>query len=114
MGPEETFVRKLIEIEPKLEEHYRQHVADNDTLLPHVFMGDVTRYILAERARDVESIKRVLGFFESELASKDPAVRELIGASFVENLNGEQKARMELEQYMGSRLRREVQLIGGD
>jgi hypothetical protein len=42
----ETFVGRLLQVLPELKSTYEQHLADNDLLLPHVFMGDVTRFVI--------------------------------------------------------------------
>lgn len=42
------FIEHLLRIIPELKQAYDEHLVDNDVLLPHVFMGDVTRFIIAE------------------------------------------------------------------
>jgi hypothetical protein len=59
-----------------------EHVAYFDEILPHVFMGDVTRYVHTlppDRASIVQ-------FLEDVFPSGNKAVEELIAVSFIENI----------------------------
>jgi hypothetical protein len=111
----EIFVGRLLQVLPELKAVHDRHIADNDSLLPHVFMGDVTRFIIAEVGRSGmhETLKRLLFFFEKELSSGEPEAKELILASFVENLIGETATVEKLVPLMGTNLRREVKAIIG-
>ncbi len=59
-----------------------EHIADNDELLPHVFLADVTRYVLA----DGPCRKQVVKFLDESFASQGQDVEDLIAVSFVEYL----------------------------
>lgn len=115
MGNGELFVERLLRVAPELKGTYDEHLADNDMLLPHVFMGDVTRFIVtaASSASGYPVVQRVLNYFESELRAEEAESIELIRASFVENLIGETIAVNKLKPMMGPCLRREVEAICG-
>jgi hypothetical protein len=111
----DDFVSRLVTAVPKLAPVYQQHFADNDELLPHVFMGDVTRFAIAnaEHEDSAGSLSALLALLESELNSSDSEVAELIGVSFVENLCGEDDAIQLLLPRMGEALRQEMRRICG-
>jgi hypothetical protein len=110
------FVRRLIAAVPELDEVYRQHVIEYDELLPHVLMGDVTRFAIANVGLSgIEgSLSKLLVFLEDELVSSDREISELIGVSFIENLCGERDAMDVLFPRMGKALRKEALAIWGD
>lgn len=113
MSNGEPFIERLLLAIPELKPVYAEHLADNDVLLPHVFMGDVTRFIVAEldQTRDADVVSRLLHYLESELNAGNADAIELIRASFVENLMGEEAAINKLRPLMGSALLREVESI---
>ena len=106
-----SFIRKLIRNTPELNNLYTQHLAENDGLLPHVFLGSVTRTVVScafDQSANLMTI-RVFQHLEEGLQSGDEKVAELIGCSFVENLFGEERALSVLIPMMGHRLRLEVE-----
>lgn len=111
---EAAFVERLLSAVPRLTGAYKSHVADNDGLLPHVFMGDVTRYAIAESKNPNSStLAPLLAFLEDELNAGGANTRELIAVSFVENLLGETAALRALRPLMGLSLRNEVKRVSG-
>lgn len=88
------FVEEVVRKVPELQPIYDEHIADYDENLPHVFFGDVTRFAIAETARDGEhdALARLLGKLESGLRDGPAEVKDLVIASFVENLCGETRA----------------------
>lgn len=112
----ETFIEKLLLVAPELNTVYDEHVADNDMLLPHVFMGDVTRFVVdqASGVRNLSVVQRILDYFETELRSGSTESIELIRASFVENLIGEAMAVDTIKALMGTQLCKEVESIFGN
>ena len=110
MAPPRTaaaFVEWLASRYPAVEDLRRQHVADNDELLPHVLFGDVTRYAakLARSGRDDASLNHLLSDLDAALAAdRDDDVANLIWVSFVENAQGvpgddEDALRAQLRRY---------------
>jgi hypothetical protein len=94
-------VTKLVGEALALRPFLDDHVAFNNELLPHVFFGDVTRFVVSgfaehpERRADTEKILVVL---EEAMGSPDEDVQNLVSVSFCEKLLG----------GMGPRLRAEL------
>jgi hypothetical protein len=108
------FVARLTSGSPELTEVYRQHVADQGELLPHVLMGEITRFVVASVGNEhADWLPGLLRRIEAGLLSGDGDIAELIGVSFVENLSGENAALKNLVPVMGEALRREVRSICG-
>ncbi|MEK6747633.1 MAG: hypothetical protein AABY83_00315 [Pseudomonadota bacterium] len=115
MDAGELFIERLLRVAPELKGAYEEHLVDNDMLLPHVFMGDVTRFVVAaaEGGNDRVVVQRILDYFEIELKAGEAESLELIRASFVENLTGESTVVNKLKPMMGTGLRREIEAICG-
>jgi hypothetical protein len=100
----------LISTVPELQLIYEEHIRNNDEILPHVFLGDVARFAV-EAALDIDKqnvLKRLLECMEDGLDAGSADVRELILASFVENLLGEENAVRRLKLLMGPKMRAAV------
>ena len=72
-----------------------EHIKDYGEILSHVFMGELTRYILSihntpGNPSDQNTLREILRLFEEGFAYGDDEVKELIGVSFLENLTGEE------------------------
>ena len=76
------FCEGLAQRSPDVADILAEHISDNDELLPHVFLADVTRYVLAD-GRDRGPIVQYL---DNAFASEGPEVENLIAVSFVEYL----------------------------
>jgi hypothetical protein len=111
----EAFVHDLLRAAPELKPILDEHLAADDTLLPHVFMADVARFAVAEIAdvRKRATILKLLDYLEKGLSTGDEETRELILASFVENLMSETTALLLLKPSMGPNLRKAVRAICG-
>jgi hypothetical protein len=88
---------------PEVGDLLEAHLADNGELLPHVFFGDLTRYVLSD-GRDKAAVVQRL---EDVLSGADSAVEELIGVSFVENLETREELEHVLKGVTGNRIREE-------
>lgn len=110
-----SFIEYLLRLVPELKSNYDEHLADNDTLLPHVFMGDVTRFAIteADKPRSQIVLVRLLDCLEEGLKGGGDEVEELIVVSFVENLVGETSALKRLRLLMRPNLKREVEAVCG-
>lgn len=107
----EGLLQRAPELRPLLDEHIQQY----DELLPHVFFGDVTRFVM-DRVRAEGGAgnhdpvaRRILGFLEDAMASSDENVQELVSVSFLENLDPSDPAYEELKAMLGPNLRRELE-----
>ena len=107
----ESFVQDLLGIAPGFRPEYEEHLADNDQLLPHVLLGDFTRWLRARVADgDSATVGTVLGFLESSYAAGDEDVQELISVSFLENLIGESELD-ELRPQLGPELSKALEAL---
>jgi hypothetical protein len=113
-NPVTDFMFRLTSMSYELAEVYQQHIADQDELLPHVLMGEITRLVISKvRREQTEWLPKFLQQLELGLSSDNNDIKELIGVSFVENLCGEDEVIQTLLPTMEAALRREIQLICG-
>jgi hypothetical protein len=95
----------LIATAPDLEALRVDHLREYGEILPHVLFGDLTRWLLAHHPQP-----RVFQVLEDAYTSGDTNTRDLIAASFVENIEpGSEYA--PLQALLGPHLR---QLWNGD
>ena len=82
------FIDRLLIAIPELTELRAHHIADYDELLPHVFLGEVTRFVTdaVNGISQSEVVIRLFALLETEWQSGNALVGELIVVSFVENL----------------------------
>ena len=107
----EAWVANLVSQVPSLARLLDQHVAQNDELLPHVFLGEVTRIVegaMASGPSRVRDVTRILSVMEQGLGSGDPTVVELISVSFLENLDQQASSYQPLRSMMGPLVRNEL------
>ena len=76
---------------------------DYDELLPFVFMGDVTRFVISNLDGISLSgdLKKIMNEFESVLIDNDPDVVNLISLGFFENLIDESSAKNRIFREAG-------------
>lgn len=94
-------------IEPRLLAHIHHNWPD---LLPHVFFGDVTRFVVggfSNRPKHHADAVKILALLEEAMGSPDEAVQNLVSVSFCENLLGEMPLEA-IRAAMGPRLRAEL------
>jgi hypothetical protein len=112
----EALIHRLLADEPALRSLYDDHVAANDELLPHVFFGDVTRFITGSFESDAHEARqdslRVLAILEDALGQPEPSVEDLIATSFAENLLGA-SCLPALRRVFGPRLTNELARVEG-
>lgn len=107
----QEFFKSLLEKVPGLTDLYKDHLFDNDEFLPHVFMGDVTRYVcvLAQKVnRGSEALKpeliTIVDFLEEGLIDGNDELRNIIEVSFVENLEKADPCYALIKKCMGPNL----------
>src|SRR5688572_10644232 len=81
----DDLIRDLLAAAPELDAMLQEHLVGNDELLAHVFFGDLTRWLVAR-----EPVQAVLDVLEEHLNEGDASVENLIGASFLENVAGDE------------------------
>jgi len=112
--PVTDFIIRLTSISSALTAVYRQHMADQGDLLPHVLMGEVTRLVTVNIGSELPNwLPEFLQQLEDGLVSRDSDIANLIAVSFVENLLGEDATIDALLPLMGEALRKEVKTICG-
>ena len=100
---------KVPELRPVLDEHVRDQFGE---LLPHVFFGDLTRYVMEQVRQDRNRqpsdsngvVARILEILEHALISGDEKLRELVVASFLENLDPLEDGYTGLKAILGPNL----------
>ena len=120
----DTIFQQILDQVPDFAQVYQDHVDLNDKVLPHVLMGDLTRFVVeqADQAaargtsatqteRNLDTILRIL---ELGMGSQDPRLQELISVSFLENLPPNNALPNNLKRLLGPALRRELNSIQGD
>jgi hypothetical protein len=110
------FIERLTCALPEFAPIVAESVRYNDGLLPHVVMGDFTRWFIKKfaTARDErnpeapaarEHLTRAIAFLEREMATADPEVLEIVVTSFLENLHQAGPARGAIESTLGPTVR---------
>lgn len=95
-----------------LEEHLEEQRGE---VLPHVLMGEVTRWLVAQfigaGGSDV-AIRDVLGFMEQAFNSGGEQVQELLAVSFLENLPRPGEPGSEIRSILGPSMQEELRRLG--
>lgn len=112
------FVSELVRTVPELSSRLSEHLSDYDELLPHVFMGAVTQFVMelnsqasknpGANAADGLVVDRIVACLERGMKTGDERVQELIGVSFLENLDQTDPYYPVLRQRLGEKLRKEL------
>ncbi|MEX1207537.1 MAG: hypothetical protein WEE36_02890 [Acidimicrobiia bacterium] len=92
----------------------QEHLDDYDALLPHVLMGDLTRWVVSEFETHGESglLREVLDFIESSYSHGDDHEQEPIAVSFLENLPRPDENASKLRALLGPSLSKQLRVIG--
>lgn len=77
-----AFCEGLAQQFPDVADILAEHISNNDELLPHLFLADVTRYVLA----DGQDRRLIVQSLDSAFVSEGTDVENLIAVSFVEHL----------------------------
>lgn len=110
----DNFVKQLLAAAPEISDIHQQHMKDNDEILPHVLLGEVTRFVInAHRNSNVELRTRILDFLECAVSSPDDKLQELVVVSFLENLHQAGEDYEGLKKLLGPNLRKNLFLVGG-
>ncbi|MDC0358635.1 hypothetical protein OAO01_07450 [Oligoflexia bacterium] len=91
-----TFVLDLIKLVDDLQRLYEEHIESYDELLPHVFFGDLTRYVVSSfesiigdqyNGQEWKDLDNILKHIENGVSGDDKEIQGLIVVSFLENLD---------------------------
>ena len=110
----ESIVGHLVEEVPGLGSMYDEHRRDYGAILPHVFFGELTRFVenafMAPPSSSArQSGIKILALLERAMASDDDKLQELISTSFLENLDQDAAAFNDLRASLGPALRKELE-----
>ena len=111
-------ILQLVAAFPELTPLYEEHRRDYGELLPHVFFGDLTRWILslyedsANSPEAVARVREVIDFLEGAFASGDSDLQELISVSFLENLPFPWEPNADIRTMLGPQLSTELAHLG--
>jgi hypothetical protein len=100
---EERFCRELAESFPDVNTILNEHVDYYEELLPNVFMGDLTRYILGDGPERADIVQHL----EDAFVSGTRDLEDLIAVSFVENIETRDSLEHALNGVKGNGLRGE-------
>lgn len=111
-----------LSLDDNLKNLYYKHIEYYDELIPHVFLGDLTRYIVDlyksifqdlpdKRKNKWNEIYKILSYLENGLSLGNKEIQELIAVSFIENLDLTDSSIKKLEDKFGPYLKKELQLI---
>lgn len=118
---QERLIQRLTEISPRLGEIREESIRDFGELLPHLFFGDLTRYVVglyldarSERpAREGDELEALLGTLEEHFRQGDDMVQELISVSFLEHLpRPSEEPGWQIRSLIGSEMSRQLEFIG--
>lgn len=101
--PTVEFCRELGRVLHDISLILQDHINDNDEILPHVFMGDVTRYVVSGGPERKEVVSRL----NKGLAEGSDDIQHVIAASFVENIESEADLEQALRGADGGAIRAE-------
>lgn len=111
------FIFALVDRVSSLKTLYEEHINFYEEILPHVFMGEVTKYLVASAALldQGKNVDEALGAFniildhlEAGMAGDNKEVREMLAVSFLENLDPTSKQVGYLEKRLGPTLTQEL------
>lgn len=108
----QNFVRALVSLEPELAPALAEHIDDNDGLLPHLFMGDVARWVIRARhhVSSETRLRRLFEFLDAEYGDGQSETANVIAASFVEFMIDEP----DIVEMFGPKLTKSyTELVGG-
>lgn len=93
----------------------QEHLDAYDEMIPHLFLGDVTRWIV-DRVSGVAAvdpiIHDILAFFEVGFKAGGNSEKELISVSFLENFPLRSERGSDLRGLVGPELKKELEKAG--
>lgn len=112
------FVEALVVDHPDLEALLDEHREDNmGEVLPHVFFGDLTRFVVAHHldpVADPTELDPLLATLDRGMLDGDDEVKELIAVSFLENLPYPDEDGADIIDRLGPALTAELETLRGE
>jgi hypothetical protein len=108
-----AIVGSICYLAPELLPVLQEHLDDYDGLLPHVMMGDITRWVIRKfnADRSDPTLRQVLKFIEDACSQAEFEDRGIIIVSFLENLPRVGEKDAEIRSLLGPSLLSELQKI---
>jgi hypothetical protein len=114
-----TFVSATVIRFPGLKALFAEHRRDNfGEVLPHVFFGDFTRYVIALLDQEQAGVagagnelREILAYLENSYAEGDEDICELIVVSFLENLTPWAGQDVRIREFVGPHLRHQLDVM---
>lgn len=109
------FLNRMLVQVPELSRVYEEHRNIGKRILPHVLMGDITRFVIAQHQNELDSqtrssiLERCLDFLEKGITEEVEEVQELISVSFLENLAQSDALYDSIRSRLGPSLRAELE-----
>jgi hypothetical protein len=108
------FVDRLVADFPRLRPLREDYLAQSGEMLPHVFFGFVTEWLVDAYRADPHGgagtmWRRLLDRLESEYRRADPDVEELLAAAFAENLPFPDEPGGAIVEHLGPALRADLE-----
>lgn len=92
MKPGELF-ETIISVSPGFGAVMKEHLSDNDELLPHLLMSDLLRYVgiklTAGDSSALAEAREILRLMEAAFTSGNPDTENAVAVSFLENVESE-------------------------
>ena len=115
---ERTVFDELVQEVPEFKSVFDEHKDYYEELLPHVLMGDFTRFVIdgyrkgaggeAGSEHHMEATRKSLEVMERAMSSSDPDLQELVSVSFLENLDQSDAEYEGIKALLGPNLRRQL------
>jgi hypothetical protein len=113
MSPEDL-IGRLLEVVPEFESVYHDHLDANfGELLPHVLMGEFVQWFehklqMQDTSVYQGTVENILELLEFAYTTGDSNTRNVIEASFLENLSQSAESYAELKRLLGPNLRKQL------
>jgi hypothetical protein len=110
-------IESLVSEVPALRDLYRDHVDFYEEVIPHLFFGVMTEFLVQclrearseepAQAKRLACVEATLAFLERAITRPDPKVQELVYVSFIEELFGvEPEVLSQMTAMMGPALKK--------
>jgi len=114
-----SFAKQIASCSPSLELLLKEHVKDNDEVLPHVFFGDIVRHVVSliltarkDGPSSSSELTNILDSLEKAYSLGNGEIQELVSVSFLENLPRPGEEGAEIRGIVGPHLKKQLRLIG--
>lgn len=86
MKRKKQFIKELVDNNTSLKAMYEEHIEAYDSVLPHVFFGELERIIALNFKSNDLAVRKIFKFLNQGLNSESESVRSLILASHLKDV----------------------------